>query len=74
MRITIEVQESEITGKTSVQTTARAAETAKLADATDGGSPAPELIEEIQGAAGLGKTVGRETPEEAYDGGGAPIE
>lgn len=73
MRITIEVQESEITGKTAVQT-AEATETVKPSDAVDGGSPAPELIEEIQGAAGLGKTAGRETLQAAGDGGSAPIE
>jgi len=73
MRITIEVQESEISGKTVVQT-AQATEPVKSADAVDGGSPSRELIEEIQGAATLGKTAGRETPNEAADGGGAPIE
>ena len=73
MRITIEIQESEITGKTLVQT-AQANETAKPADAVDGGSPAAGLLEEIQGAGGLGKTAGRETPQAAGDGGGAPVE
>ena len=73
MRITIEVQESEITGKTVVQT-AQATGTAQPTSAADGGSPSLELIEEIQGATGLGKTAGRETPEAAMDGGGAPIE
>jgi len=72
MRITIEVQESEITGKAALQTS-QATEPLKSAEAADGGSPAPQLIEEIQGAAGLGTTAGRETPESAIDGGGAPI-
>jgi len=76
MRITIEVQESEISGKTTLQTTqtAQTTEPVKSADAADGGSPSPELIEEIRGAAVLGKTAGRETPDAAVDGGGAPIE
>ncbi len=72
MRITIEVQESEITGKSTLQTT-QATEPVKPAEAADGGSPAPDLIEEIQGTASLGKTAGRETPESASDGGGAPL-
>lgn len=72
MRITIEVQDSEATARTLVQT-AQAGETAKPADAVDGGSPAAGLIEEIQGAGGLGTTEGRESPQAAGDGGGAPI-
>jgi hypothetical protein len=80
MRITIDVQESEITTKTTQTGQTRegnaqaTGKTAGAEDAANAGSPAADLLEQIQGAASPGRTAGLETPNAAGDGGGAPIQ